>query len=112
MELHRRDVDEVTIYGLNGSFDSISLPAVSGTLDAAIADGRDRLCLNMRDLSFINSTALGYLVALRKRLTDAGGELVFSHASDFFSATFRTLELHHIFQLFESDDEALRHFRV
>ena len=110
METRRRDIDDVTILGLSGTFDSVSLPELSAKVDAVIRDGRLRLCLNMRDLHFINSTVLGYLVEIGRRLQRQEGELVFSQASKFFGDTFRTLELHHIFTLFDSDTEALEHF--
>ena len=110
METRRRDIDEVTILGLSGTFDSVGLPELSATVDTVIREGRTRLCLNMRDLNFINSTVLGYLVEIGRRLQREGGELVFSQASKFFSDTFRTLELHHIFSLYASDEEAIEHF--
>jgi len=110
METRRRDVGDVTILGLSGTFDSVGLPELSSSVDAVLREGRNRLCLNMRDLSFINSTVLGYLVEIGRRLQRQEGELVFSQASKFFADTFRTLELHHIFSLYPSDDEALAHF--
>ena len=110
METRRRDIDDVTILGLSGTFDSVGLPELSSAVDTIIREGRNKLCLNMRDLSFINSTVLGYLVEIGRRLQRQEGELVFSQASKFFGDTFRTLELHHIFSLFASDDEAIDHF--
>ncbi|MHC4940960.1 MAG: STAS domain-containing protein [Planctomycetota bacterium] len=110
METRRRDIGEVTILGLSGTFDSVGLPELSAAVDTILREGRTKLCLNMRDLSFINSTVLGYLVEIGRRLQREDGELVFCQASKFFADTFRTLELHHIFSLFANDEEALEHF--
>ena len=61
-------------------------------------------------MSFVNSTALSYLVAAHKQMASAGGGLVLSEPSKFFRSTIRTLELHHIFEIFDTDAEALGHF--
>lgn len=110
MEIQRRDSDGITFLSLAGSFEADSLPNFSAVTEALLEQGAQGVCLNFRDVSFINSTALGYLVDIGKRLKAAGGELVFSHPSKFFADTFRTLELHHLFELFDSDREAVEYF--
>ena len=110
MMIQRRDNGNLTFLSLEGSFETDSLPTFSEVAEALVAEGGRNICLNFRDVSFINSTALGYLVDVGKRLKALDGELVFSQPSKYFSDTFRTLELHHLFELFESDRDAVAYF--
>jgi len=110
MDIQRRDSGGITFLSLAGSFEADSLPGFSDGMERLVEGGARRICLNFRDVSFINSTALGYLVDVGKRIKGLDGELVFSHPSKFFADTFRTLELHHLFELFESDRDAVAYF--
>jgi anti-sigma B factor antagonist len=110
MNIKQRENGGITFLSLEGAFETDSLPTFSQVTEKLVEDGIRRLCLNFRDVSFINSTALGYLVDVGKRIRAAGGEMVFSQPSKFFSDTFRTLELHHLFELFDSDRDAIAHF--
>ncbi|MBW2282553.1 MAG: STAS domain-containing protein [Deltaproteobacteria bacterium] len=110
MEIHKHTDGGVTFVALEGHFEAFSLPAVSEELGRLIDDGARKLCLNLKGVSFINSTALGYLVATSKKLKELDGELVLSEPSGFLAATIRTLELHLLFEIFPTDAKAKEHF--
>jgi len=108
MDVRLRTESGVSILSLDGHFETVDLPAFSAQVETLIEEGKYKLCLNFARLEFINSTALGYLVAVGKRLKkELGGEVAFSEPSRFFEATVRTLELHHIFEIFKTDAEAI-----
>jgi anti-sigma B factor antagonist len=109
MEMHSRSDGDIVLLALRGHCETDDLPALKAQVDGFIEGGARKLCLNFAGLSFLNSTALGYLVATAKRLGELGGQLVLSEPSRFFAATIRTLELHHIFEIFPHDDAALQH---
>ena len=110
MEIEERTKGDVTFLALDGQFEAFSLPMFSEKVEALLADGVRRICVNCKNLSFITSTALGYLVEAGTRLKDLDGELVFSAPSRFFASAFRTLQLNVLFEIFESDAEAASHF--
>jgi len=110
MEIRKRREDGVVYFVLSGQFDTTSLPPFREEIDELIAHGPRRVCVNFRDVTFINSTAIGYLVDAAQQLKDEDGEMVLSTPSDFVAATIRTLGLFHIFDIFDSDREAAAHF--
>ena len=110
MQIDQRTAGGVAYLSLTGPLETDSLPLFKDCMDKLIESGADRCCINFRGVTFINSTALGYLVIVGKRLKEIGGELVFSQPSKFFADTFRTLELHHLFELFPSDRDAAQYF--
>ena len=110
MDIRHRDEGGVSFLTLDGQFETFSLPTVSQRVERIIDVGGRRVCMNFNGVSFINSTALGYLVEASKKLKDLGGELVFSEPSRFFADTVRTLELHLLFEIFPTDDDAAAYF--
>ena len=110
MDIRHRDEDGISFLTLNGQLETFSLPTLSKKLEQIIDEGGRRVCMNFCGVSFINSTALGYLVEASKKLKDLGGELVFSEPSRFFADTVRTLELHLLFDIFPTDDDAAAYF--
>ena len=111
MEIAKRKDGDVTTVTLDGHFEAFSLPAVSEEIEHVIDKGARKVCINMKGVSFINSTALGYLVATSKRLQELDGKMVLSEPSEFLDATIRTLELHLLFEIFPTDGDALDHLR-
>lgn len=109
MEIAWEDHDGVTVVRLNGHLETDTLPALRERMTTLVECGARRICLNCKRLSFITSTALGYLIKLNKMLAARGGELAFSEPSDFFAATVRTLELHHLFEIADTDADAIDH---
>lgn len=110
MDIQKRQDDGVVYFALSGQFDTTALPAFQDHVDGLIERGPRNICVNFRDVTFINSTAIGYLVDAAQQLKDEDGELVFSAPSDFVSATVRTLGLFHIFDIYDSDRDAADHF--
>jgi anti-sigma B factor antagonist len=110
MAISSRRAGDVVVVGLEGEFDSDGLPALRAEFDALLGGGATRLCVNVNRLVFVTSTVLSFFVDAQRRLKARGGEIVFSAPSRFFGSTVRTLELHHIFEVFPDDEAALRHF--
>ncbi len=110
MDIRKRQDSGVVYLTLSGQFDTTALPPFQKELDALVENGPRNVCVNFRDVTFINSTAIGYLVDAAQRLKDEEGELVFSSPSDFVAATVRTLGLFHIVDIHDSDQAAAEHF--
>ena len=72
--------------------------------------GNTRIVVNVRKLSFINSTAIGFLIRTQDRLRGMDGEMVFSEPSDFLRKSFDTLGLSPLFKSFPEDFAAHSYF--
>ena len=66
MKIERKQVGDIHIISFAGEFDAFNLPTVSEKIDAFIAKGGTRLVFNLKNLRFINSSALGYFVKTAK----------------------------------------------
>lgn len=61
---------------LAGEIDLASSPLLVDALETAVADGARQVVLDFADVTFINSTGLGAMVAATKRLRAVDGDLV------------------------------------
>jgi anti-sigma B factor antagonist len=69
-------LDERTqLVALAGELDLYSADAFRGALDDALEDGATRLVIDLSEVDFIDSVALGVLANAMKRLRAAGGGL-------------------------------------
>jgi len=111
MKLEKKRFEDIVILRFVGEFDTFNLPLFSERMDRMIDSGDRLFVMNVRLLTFINSTALGYLIRSMKRLKELGGGMVLAQPSKFVKRTLVTLGLDAAFPVFESDADAILHFR-
>jgi len=111
MKLEEKRFKDVAILTFVGEFDTFNLPMFSERVDRMLEDGDKLFILDVRLLTFINSSALGYLIQLSRRVKEASGDVVMSRPSKFVRKTLTTLGLEAIFPIFESDEDAILYLR-
>ncbi len=64
-----------TVLAVSGEIDIATAPSLREKLHALLADDRRNLVVDLDDVGFLDSTALGVLVGVLKRARTEGGEL-------------------------------------
>jgi anti-sigma B factor antagonist len=67
---------EWTVLGIKGELDLYTGPQLRDAVLAVTGDGRDHIAVDLNDVTFIDSTGLGVLVACLKRVRERDGALV------------------------------------
>jgi anti-sigma B factor antagonist len=111
MKLEKKQFGDVVLLKFVGEFDTFNLPMFGERVDRMIDSGNVLFILDVRLLTFINSTALGYLIRMSKRVKEAGGEVVLARPSKFLKKTLSTLGLEAVFPVYESEEDALVYLR-
>jgi anti-sigma B factor antagonist len=70
-----------------------------------------KLLLNFRNVDHLSSAALGMLITLNKRVKEQSGELRLSDINRQIFEVFKITRLNRVFDIHETADEALAHFR-
>jgi anti-sigma B factor antagonist len=99
-------IDGGCVVRLGGELDLYNAPAIREALTEASADGPKRVIVDLSEVEFIDSTALGVLIEARTRLPDRKGFLLAGPGLE----TRRALEISGLdrhFAVHDSVDEAL-----
>jgi anti-sigma B factor antagonist len=110
MKLDYSTVGDVTVLEFTGEFDAFNLAPISKAVDEIVGRGEAQVVLDLRLLTFINSSALGYLLQAHKRCVKAGGDLVVARPSKFVRKIMGTLGLDKLVRVYETVEDAVRHF--
>jgi anti-anti-sigma factor len=101
---------DYVVLSMQGEFDTPYVQEFSDRIESSIAAGKPRIILNLRFLRLINSTALGSIVRLQKKLRQHGGDLVISHPSPFCRDVIEKVGLDKLIEIFDDDSEAVSHY--
>lgn len=107
MQINEKQAGNVAVVQLRGDLEARDLTALARRLDEIVASGTNLLCVNLRRVSFLNSTVLGHFVATAKRLQAAGGALALCEAPDSIDRNLHTLNLDALMPRFTSESAAL-----
>ena len=72
---------------------------------------KPKVLLNLDNVSYIASRAIGCLIAFHRQVWQAGGHVVLCNVPEYVMETLRAAKLHHLFEIFETEDAALETLR-
>lgn len=103
--------NDVLIVGLAGSLD-VSVQAVMKEKIAEITlrEQQNDLVLDFHQVNFIDSSCLGALVSLAKKMREKKGNMKIARMSDDVRAIFQITRLDRVFDIFESIEEAVESY--
>ena len=97
---------------LSGQIDSATAPDLEETLVDLIKAGKRNMVLNMKDVTFVSSAGMGALMSaqikIRRRIPK--GRVVLSEVPDPLRDTFELVGMHHLFEFYDRDVEAVGSF--
>ena len=97
MNFTREEDGDVTVLRISGSLDALSTPELRPTIDALVAEKRPKITVDLSDLRLIDSSGVGAIVSLYKRMRALGGKVEVVGLKDQPMAIFRLLRLDRIF---------------
>jgi anti-sigma B factor antagonist len=112
MKITERRVGDVTILELHGRLVMDEDTSCTELIDDLVRQGRIRLILDLRDVSYIDSAGVGALIAKFVSLRRRGGDLRLVSLSDRVRRVITIARLLDVFDTFESEDLAVRSFSV
>jgi anti-sigma B factor antagonist len=89
----RIDKGDETVLSIEGTFDAQSAPQVRGALDALVAEQRLEVAVDLSSLTSIDSSGIGAVVSLYKRVRAQGGRVYVKGLRGQPLAIFRLLRL-------------------
>jgi anti-sigma B factor antagonist len=93
----RTDSGDETILVIEGTLDAATAPDLRGVVDAIVDEGRLLITLELSRLRLIDSSGVGVIVSLYKRVRANGGQVRIQGLRDQPRAIFRLLRLDRVF---------------
>jgi stage II sporulation protein AA (anti-sigma F factor antagonist) len=107
--------DGVTVVLFTGTAltDPINISKIGGELKGMVnAGGVREMLVSMQSVRYLSSAVLTQLILLHKALRMHDGELKLCNIAPTVMEVFRITRLDRVFDIFESESEALRAFRL
>ncbi|MGE3854027.1 MAG: STAS domain-containing protein [Planctomycetota bacterium] len=96
----------VKLLRIHGSIDARSVGGFQHDIEGRIADGMRRMVFDMREVSYVNSTGLGYLVRLSDQLRDLNGLLLLVGVQPTVQTVFDMLGMGSLFDIVDDMEQA------
>lgn len=111
MIVEERRIGDVTVLDLKGRLvfeegDTVLRSHVNSLLE----QGRLNILVNLRDVTYVDSSGIGVLVSKFVSLRRKGGDLRFVHVTPRSHRLIEITKLIDVFRLFDSEDEAIASF--
>lgn len=99
MKCHRIDLEDGLQLKIEGALDALTARDVRPIFDQVVAEKPRRVTIDLEALTLIDSSGVGAIVSLYKRVKADGGHLVVVHAQDQPLAVLKLLKLDRLFGL-------------
>jgi anti-sigma B factor antagonist len=94
------------VVAVTGDVDIHTAPHLQDCLDALVAERRPAVVVDLAGVNFLDSSALGVLIAAQRQLGEAGGELRLAAPRAHVRKIFQITRLTEVIPLFDDVDAA------
>ncbi len=108
--MKRTTHDNVQIITLEGRIDQDGAEDLEAILQDCLNNNQFNICIDMMNVKHVCSSALGALVAIKRKIKDQEGDIKLVIINDNLIKLFQTTMLDKVFEIFESRRECLATF--
>jgi len=108
--MKRISEDDIEIITLEGRIDQEGSEELESVLQDCLENDMLNICIDMMNVKHICSSALGVLVAIKRKIKDNEGDIKLVIVNENLLRLFETTMLDKVFEIFESQRECLATF--
>jgi len=110
MQINEKNTNGVTILVVDGDIDLNSSPTMRQKFDELIEKNISKIIINFQDVSYIDSSGLATVIEMLQRLKKSQGQLRLANLSEKLKNLFEITKIDKLFQMYSSEEEALKDF--
>ncbi len=107
----KEERDRVLIFTLAGSLDIGTVSTMKADIDSLTSSGQHKVLFDLYDLEQIDSSGIGAIIALFKRVRSNKGDVKIARLMGQPKEIFSLLRLDRVFEIHENIEKALDSFR-
>jgi anti-sigma B factor antagonist len=112
MKLKTKEINDVTVIELDGNMiGGPDASALNDYLHELITKDKKNVVIDLKSVSFINSSGLGMLIGGMTTMRNSGGELKLANASKKIENLLEMTKLHKVFDIHKNINEAVASFK-
>ncbi len=108
MEISARKNGNVLVILLKGRLDALTAPDFDKKIESLLSEGEKALVINFSELEYISSAGLRSILATAKQLKAKDGRILLAELRGAVKEVFEISGFYSIFQIFESEADALK----
>ena len=105
-----RQVGQVSVVEVSGKLTSLESGALSNSIAQLLKEGRKQILLNLKGLTYLDSSGIGDLVRTYMSVIKRGGEMKVVGLTDKVEEILKITQLYQVFQEFQDETSALQSF--
>ena len=98
----------VVVVRPRGRLTAADAPELKSVLADLVAAGRTKVVVDLEETTFLDSSGLGALVTIAKRVREAGGQIRLAGLNDDLRSLFELTKLDTLFAIYPGVEEALQ----
>lgn len=110
LDYEKHERGDVTVFSLKGNLDALTAPSLKKEIEALMASRRINVVFDLAGLELIDSSGVGAIVSLFKRVRTLQGDVKIARLTGQPSEIFKLLRLDRAFEIFKTIDEAVAKF--
>ena len=110
-EILERVKEDVQIIEINGELDAFVAPKLKEILSKVIEKDVVKYIVDFQGLIHINSLAMGILRGKLQTVREMGGDIKIINLNKHIQTIFETIGLDEIFEIYKTEDEAIKSFK-
>ena len=105
-----RQAGQVSVVEVSGKLTSLESGALSNSIAQLLKEGRKQILLNLRGLTYLDSSGIGELVRTYLSVIKRNGEMKVVGLTDKAEEILKITKLYQVFQEFQDETSALQSF--
>ncbi|MFQ5953082.1 MAG: STAS domain-containing protein [Candidatus Omnitrophota bacterium] len=110
MQINMQEKEGISIFRIVGDIDVNTSPEIKKSFDNLIKEKKDKVVVNLKDVSYVDSSGLATLVEIFKNLRAYGGKIKLTNLSSKVMGLFEITKLNKLFDIKAEEEEALNSF--
>ncbi len=112
MDISSRSSGEVVILDISGEIDLYNAPEIKDIITRLIEQKRYSVIINLKDVTYIDSSGIGALISSLSNLKKYQGGLKIINVFASVKKVFELTKLTSFFEIYDSESEAISAFQV
>jgi len=111
MEIKLKETDGVVLFDIEGEIDLYNAPALKNEIKKKIEEQKYNIVINLRRVSYIDSSGIGALISSLSNLKKYQGGLKIVNVTGSVKKVFELTKLTSFFEIFDDEESAINSFK-